>query len=294
MQNSGIRHPLYSATKATNFVFANTSGDILVFYNLVYVSESLAFTNNAATAVDFPVLTAVAGNFVVSGNGFLVSLHIAALERIEGRVWIIDNTAKLTVVMSPLRAFEANCEGLRGAVYLDLPGCLRIISHRLIEASSAKSLSSSILSYAEGYLDIKNNSALATIDLPVLTTVTGNLDVDSNDVLAGILLPLLSVVGFYLAIESNMILTAVSLPSLSYIGTSLYVTFNPSLTMVHLPKLTSIHERIFICRNNVAFRIPSNPPSAPEGGLAVTGSNKGMITCWLQEGSDSCELIQCP
>jgi hypothetical protein len=118
---------------------------------------------------------------------------------------------------------------------------------------------------------MQSNTALATISIPSLSTVLGDLSIDTNAVLA-----------------------TISLPSLSIVIEILSIRFNPSLTLASFPQLTFIGEKIHICANNAAFRIPNGPPDAPTGGLVITGPSKGTINCSLQEGNATCISVICP
>jgi hypothetical protein len=253
-------------------VFSNTTGSALVFYNLALVSGNFTFSSNAASTAGFPVLTAVVGNFMVSRNHFLTAFQAVALKTIGGVVSIVANNPGLVIAFSPLRVFEAFCDGGSGPESADLQGCTRVRAERWIIGDSSPTVRSSLLTYTGGSLWIRNNDALVSIDLPHMSFVAGALDIFSNAVLPTIGLPSLSVVISWLAIYSN-----------------------PSLTLLSLPKLTHIGDHIRFCINNAVFTIPSGPPNAPTGGLVVINSQKGNEKCFLQQGAAACgPPVTCP
>jgi hypothetical protein len=224
-----------------------SSQSALDFPNLTLISGNFFFVHNAATTVKFPVLSTVVGNFVVAFNTLLLTFQAASLTS-TGIVSIFGNNPGLAIALSSL--YQVLCEGGSGTTFADLRGCTRITYDRRIALSSATIVVSALLTLANGYLYLQSNSVLATIHLPALSAVRG-----------------------YLSIQSH-----------------------PFLTLVHLPKLTFIGDRLFFCENNAAFRIPSGPPDAPTGGLVVTSSHKNQAQCYVQQGSDFCNgaYVTCP
>jgi hypothetical protein len=212
------------------------------------------------------------GNFIVSNNAYLVSFQATALKSVAGIISILNNNVGLAIFFAPLRTFEVICESGSGSLFADLLDCTGVSANRTITASSATTVTSSLLMFASGHLNITANAALSAIIFPSLSTVVGR----------------------YLGIYSNALLATVNLPSLSTVIGYLAIQFNPSLTFTHLPKLTHIGDRLFICQNSASFTIPSVPPNVPTGGLVVTGSNKSQPSCYYQQGSGLCVYINCP
>jgi hypothetical protein len=141
-------------------------------------------------------------------------------------------------------------------------------------------------------LYILTNTLLATLNLASLTFIAGDLDIRTNVVLANINFTSLTYIRGYLHIENNAVL-AVNLPSLSTVAGFLAILGNPSLTFASLPNLTLIELNIAICANNDAFRIPSGPPDAPNGGLTSAGA-KDQPECYFQQGNGTCSFVTCP
>jgi hypothetical protein len=259
-----------NVSSTEDFSVAFTSQSTFVFLNLTFVAGDFFFTHNAASIVTFPVLSVVVGDFVVSYNVFLDLFQAPALKSITGVISIVGNNAGLSMMLSPL--YQVICEGDEGPLYADLQGCTRVADDRHITLSSATAVTSSLLTYTSGHLSFRINGLITSINLPSLSTVAGTkLDFNTNTVLA-----------------------TITLPSLSTVLGILYIDENPSLTFVHLPKLTFIGNFIRICQNNAVFRIPTGPPNAPSNGLVVTGTNKGKVACFLQQGNATCTTVTCP
>jgi hypothetical protein len=149
----------------------------------------------------FPVLSAVAGDFLVARNVFLVSLQATALKDIGGVVSIAENNIRLVITFSSLS--QVLCAGGFRDDPTDLQVCIRANFGRTITSSSAIAVTSSLLTYAGENLVISSNAVLATIILPSLSTVTG-----------------------YLSIVSNPSLTLAHLPKLTFIGDRIFFLEN--------------------------------------------------------------------
>ena len=180
--------------------------------------------------------------------------------------------------------------------FTDLQTCSYISGDRLIYVLSATQLSSSLLQFTDGYLDIQSNGTLTRIDFPSLSSVGGTLQISSHTALTSIDLPSLTSVGEHLYINTNTALTRIDFPSLGAVGGNLFMYSNSMLTDLHLPKLIKIVSYIYFCQNHASFRIPSGPPDAPSGGLVVTGQYKGRNSCYLQQGAGLCSGLNviCP
>jgi hypothetical protein len=178
---------------AVDFSVAFTNQSVLAFSDPTIISGDFFFTSNAATTVNFPVLSAVVGDFVVSYNFYLVSFQAAALKTIGGVVSIAGNNYELVMAFSPMS--QVNCDGGSGPESADLQGCARLRASRAITSSSVTFLTASLLTYAGGYLEIRTNAVLATIRLPQLSTVVGFLTIHSNPSLTFIHLPKLTFIG---------------------------------------------------------------------------------------------------
>jgi hypothetical protein len=196
MQSAGTSHPMYSASVVPDFLFTNTTGSNLVFYNLALVTGSFAFNFNAVTTAEFPVLSAITGSLVVSHNYLLVSFRMTALNRIGGTISFQLNSDDIVASLSFMPLFQVYCTGgFETANVTDLQNCAHIRENRRLTKSLSTKLSSSLLTYINGYLDINSNTRLATV-----------------------LLPSLAVVGDDFTFLYNPALTLAQFPSLTFIG----------------------------------------------------------------------------
>jgi hypothetical protein len=93
-----------------------------------------------------------------------------------------------------------------------------------------------------------------------------------------------------LNIKGHADLTRVDFPSLRSVAGYLLIHTNTKLTYASLPQLTFIGKQLYFCGNHPSFLIPTGPPNAPQGGLAVTGQFKGMDVCWIRNGNGACSL----
>jgi hypothetical protein len=155
-------------------------------------------------------------------------------------------------------------------MYLDALICPVIVGNRRIVQSSATSLVNPVLTRAEGFLRIQDNSMLTRVDFPSLSIVRGYLSI------------------------SSQILARVDLAALTYIGADFYIHGNPSLTFASLPRLSQVQGAMAFCQNAPSFVIPnaaSGTAAAP--GLTSVGF-KGTGNCQLQNGSGACVLVTCP
>jgi hypothetical protein len=196
-ESSGLT--LFNISSAVDLSVAFTSQSNLAFPNLELITGDFTFTLNLATMADFPVLTSVGGDLVISDNAFLVSFQAAALKNISGAVFI--NNAGLILILSPL--YQVVCEGGSGSKFSDVQGCNRIGADRSITTSAATTVASSLLTYTSGYLSISGNDVLATINLSSLSIVWGTLYIQQNPALTFFNLPKLTYIAGALHICAN-------------------------------------------------------------------------------------------
>jgi hypothetical protein len=154
----------------------------------------------------------------------------------------------------------------------DLQFCTVSNGDRWISSSPATVIAAPQLTYASGYLRINNNDLLTILNMTSLESVYG-----------------------YLSVYSNPALPSVSFPSLRSVGGYFSIVTSPALTYASLPKLTFLGDRIYFCANHADFVIPASPPTAPLGGLVVTGPSKGAQSCILEQGTKLCGAsVVCP
>jgi hypothetical protein len=106
--------------------------------------------------------------------------------------------------------------------------------------------------------------------------------------------PVLTRAEGYLDINTNNMLTRIDFASLSYVGGFLQIAGNSALTFASLPRLSQVQQQIYICQNAPSFVIPNfaSGTAAPPGLTSVRF--KGQFMCFLQQVSETCNLVNCP
>jgi hypothetical protein len=168
---------------------------------------------------------------------------------------------------------------------MDVLICPVIAGDRIIRGFPT-SLVNTVLTRAEGFLEIGGTFVLTQVDLASLSYIDGGLAINGNNMLHRVNFASLSYVGDYLWFNGNNMLTRVDFASLSYVGEGLQILYNPALTFASLPLLSQVQRYIGFCQNNDAFLYPRGLTSALFGGLRE---------CQLEDGSGAClKPVNCP
>jgi hypothetical protein len=148
----------------------------------------------------------------------LTSVVLNALTTIGGQLVYRMNPAFWRITAPALVSFDGrtigHCDGGSGAFFTDALSCSTIVWDRSIQESFATSLVNPVLTRTEGFLDIRDNSALIRVDFASLYYVGGYLVIAGNPALTFASLSRLSQVqgnlGFCLNAPSFAIPNAVS------------------------------------------------------------------------------------
>lgn len=226
--------------------------DAQVAHGITHVSGKLVISNTQLSSIDFPLLTTVDGDLVISGNSNLTSISLPSLASVGGALQIAGSGSLNSLDVSALATVSGNFT-IANATYLPalpLP-MLTSAGGVIIGATAVSTLAfPSLTTLGDGGFSI--TTAATTLSVPVLSTVSGSVLLDhvaastvtfpqltsAGSVLlqfssvSSLSLPMLDQVGAYgsWAISDNASLVAFSAPMVKSLpGNFLYIGYNASL-----------------------------------------------------------------
>jgi PKD repeat protein len=256
--------------------------------------NSLTVTHNDVfTTLELPLLTSLSGSFTVTDNAALTSLALPPnLTTIGSQLAVRDSPLMTSLDLSPLvtapfmsieslgltslvlpnaytTATTITLSDLTGVITLDIDSLVDVRFFELNGATALTTLSLPNLqpSDTSGWIRIKNNTVLTSIDLSGLTSM-GAFDLATNAAITSVTLAAVTTGGSVTA-SGNGSLTTLSLPILATLtGNSVGITLisNSALTSASFPSLTSM---------TAGLKVQTNASLANLDGLsALTSANR--------------------
>lgn len=232
--NNGGKHILYLTDNITNSeAIARIATDVGPNTQEVIITRC---TN--LTTVDLSMITHLS-NIYITNNTSLTSVNFSNLQAVDGGISILNNRVFASFITTNIdRIGNAGTYGLQ------------IINSRL------SGLSMPLLTRLDGMLDVRNDSSLTSINLPLLQQLplggAAATVISNNPLLTGISLPALTKLGD-LTINDNRKLSSINFSTLTSLG-NLSVSLAPLLPALSLPVLRK-GESIITASNNVLSSI---------------------------------------
>jgi hypothetical protein len=195
----------------------NCELETATFASLTSVGDDIVIDSNPIlSTANFSALLAIPGDLYIANNLQFLSANFMRVTRIDGSLSLINNKVLTSVVLNALTAIVGQlaysashritapdlltinglgfreCNATSRYAFSDVLHCSRILGDRFIYQSSAVSLVNPVLTRAEGYLRIQENSIFTRVEFTSLTYVGGDLTIYYNPALTFASLPRLS------------------------------------------------------------------------------------------------------
>jgi len=223
-------------------VFSNLALTSFEFPALTSIGNQLLISDNALTSISLPALTSVGGYVIVGSDHLYIDRKKGSQQR-----YISANTALTSISFPKLTS-------VGGKFRIVDNTSLTSISFPKLTSVGMESVDLSTTGVWTGSLIFSSNPKLISISLPTLTSVGGRLHISSNKTLSSIELPALTTVGYPPGFESgsikkgwgvleiwgNAALASISIPVLKKVNDRLYVNGLTKDFFLELPALTSV------------------------------------------------------
>jgi sugar lactone lactonase YvrE len=209
------------------------------------------------TAFYLPWVSALAGDFTVTGNSNLTTVSAGSLTNVGGTLSVENNTAAGTIDLSSLSVVDNNVS--------------------VSENTGAGSIDLGSLAVVGGTLGVDDNTAAGTIDLGSLSVVGGNVSVSDNTAAGTIDLGTLQIVGGSLTVVANSSASSVSLGSLSSVSNEISIVSNTSLTNVSAGSLTNVGGSVSIDGNSAATTIDIGLLASAGGNVSIDHNTSATV-----------------